>query len=153
MEYSPQDEFPHSPAEGPAWQESVFFAWYDRSTGIGGAHRVGHTPNRGTANCWTGIVTDDGKRFRRVFLDVSLRDEDREMCFGAGDRLRVCIEKGHPVLELAQPACEVTLTFHDFYTPLDLFETSGGRSTPHEGHRCCALRGRRASNGHGPAGR
>ena len=52
--------------------------WHARAAGIGGLFRVGHEPNfdGGIATLWFGLVTKDGKRYRRNVVS-SLTDDDR----------------------------------------------------------------------------
>lgn len=65
MALKPEDEGiqPHDETD-PYWQESVFFAWRDENTGIGGNQRVSIEMNRGVSNMWCGVYTDSGQRFR-----------------------------------------------------------------------------------------
>ena len=64
MEFRPEDEGPHPAGPDEAWQESVYLAWRDIRTGIGGQHRIGNEANRKTANVWCGVYADTGERFR-----------------------------------------------------------------------------------------
>jgi hypothetical protein len=66
----------HPAGDDPDWQESAYLAWRDPLSGLGGNHRIGNEPNRGTANLWCGLYRRDGTRFRcngegldRVLLD------------------------------------------------------------------------------------
>jgi hypothetical protein len=59
-----EDEGLHAHDQNPDWQESVFLAWRDPISGIGGNHRIGNEINRGLANMWCGVYADSGKRFR-----------------------------------------------------------------------------------------
>jgi len=58
------DEGPHPAGDDPDWQESAYLAWRDPLSGLGGNHRIGNEPNRGTANLWCGLYHQDGTRFR-----------------------------------------------------------------------------------------
>jgi hypothetical protein len=58
------DEGLHRAGEDPDWQESAYLAWRDPRSGLGGNHRIGNEPNRGTANLWCGVYHQDGTRFR-----------------------------------------------------------------------------------------
>ena len=62
MEIRPEDEGPHAADPDEAWQESVYLAWRDVRSGIGGQHRIGNEPNRETANLWCGVYSDSGDR-------------------------------------------------------------------------------------------
>jgi hypothetical protein len=58
------DEGLHPAGDDPDWQESAYLAWRDPLSGLGGNHRIGNEPNRGTANLWCGLYHQDGTRFR-----------------------------------------------------------------------------------------
>ncbi len=58
------DEGLHPAGDDPDWQESAYLAWRDPRSGLGGNHRIGNEPNRGTANLWCGLYHEDGTRFR-----------------------------------------------------------------------------------------
>ncbi len=58
------DEGLHPAGDDPDWQESVYLAWRDPVSGLGGTHRIGNELNRGTANLWCGVYHERGTRFR-----------------------------------------------------------------------------------------
>ncbi|MGB8405879.1 MAG: hypothetical protein WCE30_17595 [Mycobacterium sp.] len=58
------DEGLHPAGEDADWQESVYLAWRDPVTGLGGNHRIGHELNRNTSNHWCGVYHEDGTRYR-----------------------------------------------------------------------------------------
>jgi hypothetical protein len=64
MRQSVQDEGLHPAGDDPDWQESVYLAWRDSSSGLGGNHRLGNELNRETSNLWCGVYHDGGDRFR-----------------------------------------------------------------------------------------
>jgi len=59
-----EDEGLHPAGDDPDWQESVYLAWRDPVSGLGGNHRIGNELNRGTANLWCGVYHENGTRFR-----------------------------------------------------------------------------------------
>jgi len=59
-----EDEGLHPAGDDPDWQESVYLAWRDPVSGLGGNHRIGNELNRGTANLWCGVYHEHGTRFR-----------------------------------------------------------------------------------------
>jgi len=63
-ETTDEDEGLHPPGDGPDWQESVYLAWRDPVSGLGGNHRIGNELNRETANLWCGVYHESGTRFR-----------------------------------------------------------------------------------------
>lgn len=102
-------ELAHEPdPSSDIWQESLVLLWYDDDNGIGGFHRVGHTPNRGTSNVWAGIWTADGPRYRNNAQGLPLSPADREppiyragvQTFTFDDRLHVAIEDDDVQVEL-----------------------------------------------------
>ncbi|EHB55620.1 hypothetical protein MycrhDRAFT_2814 [Mycolicibacterium rhodesiae JS60] len=106
----------------PRWQESMFVAWFDLSAGIGGAHRVGHAIGAGSANVWSALVTSDGRRWRqnheRLDVGSQRRSPDR---FGAGNTNFVAEPLG---IEVDDPAAGVDLHFHDYYSPVPVWNGS-----------------------------
>ena len=78
------DEGLHAAGDDPDWQESAYLAWRDPSSGLGGNHRIGNEPNRGTANLWCGLYHQDGTRFRcnGEGLDQLVLDDDVAGVFG-----------------------------------------------------------------------
>ena len=78
------DEGLHPAGDDPDWQESAYLAWRDPSSGLGGNHRIGNEPNRGTANLWCGLYHQDGTRFRcnGEGLDQVVLDDDVAGVFG-----------------------------------------------------------------------
>ncbi|HUC05763.1 MAG TPA: hypothetical protein VL961_10210 [Acidimicrobiales bacterium] len=65
------------------WQESVYLAWRDARSGLGGNHRIGNELNRRTANLWCGVYHQDGTRFRCNKEGDALRPlEEPGLCAG-----------------------------------------------------------------------
>ena len=99
MTVSVTDEGLH-PANGDAdWQESVYLTWRDQETGLGGNHRIGNEPNRGTANLWCGVYHEGGTRFRHNDEDLALHRLDEhgltagpQRLFHDGERLRFVLD-------------------------------------------------------------
>ena len=115
-------ELAHEPdPEVEAWQESLVLVWYDDEQGVGGYHRVGHLPNRGTSNVWCGIFTSAGHRYRSNVEDLTLRPEDREppiyragvQTFSFEDRMRLAVE---------DEGVAAQLEVEDFLAPDDVWE-------------------------------
>jgi hypothetical protein len=80
------DEGLHPAGDDPDWQESAYLAWRDPLSGLGGNHRIGNEPNRGTANLWCGLYHQEGTRFRcnGEGLDQVLLDDAVAGVFGVG---------------------------------------------------------------------
>lgn len=95
------DEGMHPAGDDPDWQESAYLAWRDARRGLGGNHRIGNEPNRGTANLWCGVYHDGGTRFRcnGEGLALALLDSDGpglgagpQRLFHDGGRLRFVLD-------------------------------------------------------------
>jgi len=121
-----QDEGRH-PRGAPGWQESVLLHWWDERTGIGGFHRIGHeveaTGDR--TNLWHGIMTRDGRVFRR-YLNVGAASNqfavDRFDCTDA-----YVVRTGPRThWSLVDPDCSVEIDVEDFHQPFDPFPASSG---------------------------
>lgn len=99
MPLTPTDEGLHAAGDDPDWQESVYFAWRDPATGLGGNHRIGNEINRGTANLWCGVYHEDGTRFRCNGENTPLLRLDHpgltagpQRLFHDGERLRFVLD-------------------------------------------------------------
>lgn len=102
----------HPHESDPWWQESVFLAWRDDTSGIGGVHRIGTEINRDTSNCWLGLFRDTDAQWRHVQEDLPFV-EMGEGGFGCGPaRFRVDAEGLHWQQEADDAAC--SLTIRDF---------------------------------------
>lgn len=124
--YGARDEGTHraDPAD-PFWQESVFLHWFDRSSGIGGVHRIGHEPNRGggRASVHCALFTVDGTRFRRNSSDLPLDRPASERGYRAGGS-SWHVDEAVPRIEVHEPGIDVVLEMHSFY-PLTGFFPAG----------------------------
>lgn len=106
---------PHDPGPEPLWNESTLLHWVDLERGVGGFHRLGVQPNRGTTNYQVGVFTHDGLRFRRSSAGMPLRgDERREDGFSIDDLLRVGNSDGLSHWLVSDPDCEVDLQLEEF---------------------------------------
>ncbi len=64
--YDDSWECPHAAGPGDLWQESDCYWFYDGKSGIGGYHRIGYYPNRGTGQTLLFVFRSGGLRFRRL---------------------------------------------------------------------------------------
>jgi hypothetical protein len=94
-----EDEGLHPAGDDPDWQESVYLAWRDPVSGLGGNHRIGNELNRGTANLWCGVYHENGTRFRCNGEALPLvRLEEMGLCAGPqrlfhdGGRMRFVLD-------------------------------------------------------------
>jgi len=110
--YPLSDERPHDPdPTDPHWQESIFLFWWDEASGIGAIHRIGHEPNTSppTANCWNGVFTREGSRFRRYERPELAPEARLETGLAAGPSRYTCDEAWR--FELSDPDCDLDLTW------------------------------------------
>jgi hypothetical protein len=111
---------PHTPGPEDGWQESDCYWFYDRGAGVGGYHRLGCKPNRGTAQIMLLAFALGGKRFSRN--DSFTREHATTRRWATGQRAA-----GHSVESLGdgrmryrwqEDGCSAELEFSDaFYTP------------------------------------
>ena len=110
------------------WQDSVFMTWHAGEAGIGGMFRIGHEPNHagGLAALWFGLVTKDGRRYRRT-LAAPLTDADRlPDGFGALEgRYRQTFD-GRMHYAVADDDLTLDLEVEDFYPRTDFFPPDAG---------------------------
>lgn len=110
------------------WQDSAFLTWYSRAAGIGGVTRIGHEPNHrgGIAALWSGVVTRDGRRFRRNAA-TPLTDSDRpDGGFGALGGRHQLTHDGRLHYRVDDDGCQIDLTVEDFYPRTDFFPQTAG---------------------------
>jgi hypothetical protein len=115
-----EDEGLHPATDDADWQESVYFAWRDAASGLGGNHRIGNEVNRGTANLWCGVYHQDGTRFRHNDQDLALQRVEGhgvgagpQRLFHDGERLRFVLDAD---------GCQMDLVLED---EADSFSVSG----------------------------
>jgi hypothetical protein len=99
MPVSVKDEGLHPAGDDADWQESVYLAWRDRRSGLGGNHRIGNELNRGLANLWCGVYGEDGTRFRHNDGELELHRLDErglsagpQRLFHDGQQLRFVLD-------------------------------------------------------------
>lgn len=65
MEYTYQEDWdrPHLPSKEQTWQESDCYWFYDPVAQIGGFHRIGQKPNKGTGQLMLFVFKVGGERF------------------------------------------------------------------------------------------
>ncbi len=123
--FAAKDELPHPIAEDPLWQESVVLLWWDRNSGIGGFHRIGHEPGNGVATTWVGIHTRDGESFRQ-HVNLPFTEGDRtETSFRVGDNYAASFEDGSAIWTIREDDCEMHLVATDYTPRFDLFRAGG----------------------------
>ena len=124
MPVSVRDEGLHPASDDVDWQESVYLAWRDHATGLGGNHRIGNELNRLTANLWCGVYHQDGTRFRHNAEELALHRLDEhglsagpQRLFHDGQRLRFVLQGAgcSMDLEIEDDADSITETDADAF--------------------------------------
>jgi len=119
-----EDEYGHEIGSDPSWQESVVLTWWDHARGVGGFHRIGHEPGRGSATSWVGIATLEGLRFRQ-HRNVPLRAGDHGTnVFRCSDAYEMRFE-GKAIWTIREDDCRMTLEAEDYTPRFDLFRGGG----------------------------
>ncbi|MET0986634.1 MAG: hypothetical protein ABW034_14625 [Steroidobacteraceae bacterium] len=135
-----ESRHPHDP--DPWWQESVFLAWRDAASGIGGVHRIGTEINRGTSNCWLALFQEGTAQYRQVQEDVPFVDMG-QTGFGCGPARFSATAAGLQwLLDTDEASC--ALTIKDF--PGENLWHGGGSATKNLSerdhyHNFCSVRG------------
>ncbi|WP_205698870.1 hypothetical protein [Conexibacter sp. SYSU D00693] len=124
-----EGELRQVPETGEWWQDSAFMTFHAPEAGIGGHVRIGHEPHHagGISALWFGLVTRDGRQFRRnvatPLTDADLRDDG----FGAhGGRYLAVLDGEDVVFAVDDEGCSMRLRFADFYARTDFFPPSAG---------------------------
>lgn len=63
MTYHDRMDKPHEPSGGEFWQESDAYWFYDQAQGVGGFHRMGQKPAKGTGQITLFAFKEGGERF------------------------------------------------------------------------------------------
>jgi hypothetical protein len=123
VQHDARSELRQEPEADEWWQDSAFLTWYSRDAGIGGVTRIGHEPHHqdGISALWSGVVTRDGKRFRRN-VATPLTDKDlRDDGFGAHDGRHLLVYDDVLHYRVDEDGCQIDLEVEDFYPRTDFF--------------------------------
>ncbi len=127
-QHGEESELPRPADTDPWWQDSAFLVWNDSERGIGGVFRIGHEPHfkGGISALWFGLVTRDGRRYRRN-VSAPLSDVDRgDNGFGSlAGRYRM-IYDGAPRYLVDDDDVHLDLRVQDFYPRTDFFPAGAG---------------------------
>jgi hypothetical protein len=122
--YTANDDRPHAHSNGPDWQESVLFTWFDEKNGLGGFYRLGHEPQHEAGNCCFGVFVTDGQRYRWNVSGAPLLAGDRaESHMALGPTRATLGDQLHLVADF--PECMVDLTFEDYHARFDYLDLVG----------------------------
>jgi hypothetical protein len=128
MRYDDSWDRPHTPSGDPHWQESDAYWFYDPKQEVGGFHRVGQQPNRGTGQLTAFAFKMGGERF------VLSAGEGIEVPLGADARQKTKqVVGGHSCEALGggkmrfrwnEPGCSADLEFYEsFHEPRNWSKT------------------------------
>jgi len=109
-----------------SWNESLYAWWYDTSAGVAGFVRIAHNPRERRAQVWTGVITRDGRRFRRWDDELLFTDALRGSGRWQADGLCLAFtddDTFHVTYSCAE--CEIDLVATDLHTPMSLQAASG----------------------------
>lgn len=119
MAYDKSWDRPHAPGHEPDWQESDCYWFYDPKTGVGGYHRVGQKPNKGTGQVTLFAFARGGKRYTRsdpFTHDRSISPADRWDTGHAVDGHRVdVLDDGRMRYRWNEGECAADLEFYQGY--------------------------------------
>jgi hypothetical protein len=131
VQHGPESDLRQQPEADEWWQDSAFLVWHSRSAGIGGNIRIGHEPNHagGISALWFGLVTADGKRFRRNTTNALGAADQLDDGFGALDgRYRLVHDGDRLGLRVNDEGLRVNIDVEDFYPRTDFFAKEGSLS-------------------------
>ena len=123
--YACTDEVPHPIQDDPCWQESIFFFWWDQVAGLGGIHRIGNEPNGDSpsANCWNGVFSLDGKRFRQSIIKPTEAADRTATGLGCAPS-RYQFEDGRWSFFVSNRDCEISLEVENYVPLLHMYPVS-----------------------------
>jgi hypothetical protein len=125
--FTERDEWPHPQfrTDDPNWQESLLLHWYDRKTGIGGFHRLGHEVNKKKAPIWSLLFSkQDRWRYIRRTDEVLGEADQFANGFGAGAALRNVHEDGLSKWYIDDGALQAELRCDNLFPLVDSVPTS-----------------------------
>lgn len=120
--YDPSWDRPHVPSSELAWQESDCYWFYDAQAGVGGFHRIGQKPNKGTGQIMLFVFKVGGKRFvindaprNEVPLAGDARQANKQI---VGTHFAEALGDGRMKYGWSEPESDAQLEFYEsFYTP------------------------------------
>ncbi|MDE0063455.1 MAG: hypothetical protein OXP09_12620 [Gammaproteobacteria bacterium] len=133
MTYNESWNRPHQPTDAENWQESDCYWFYDSENQVGGYHRIGQYPNRGTGQVLTFAFKKGGRCFRLIKEYQHIECARTETGQTVGSSAVQSLGDGRINYSWAEPDGGASLEFHQpFYTPRnwtkEVSEHEGGSS-------------------------
>jgi len=128
VQHDARSELREAPSGDEWWQDSAFVVWHAADAGIGGVIRIGHEPDHagGVVALWFGLVTEDGRRYRRN-TSLPLTAADRlDNGFGAHGGSYQLVWEDTLRMRVDDEDCHVDLAIEDFYPRTDFFPATAG---------------------------
>lgn len=124
MTYHESMDKPHTPSAGEFWQESDCYWFYDRQQGIGGFHRIGQKPSKGTGQLTLFVFKEGGERFvlsagdgTELQLTADARQETKQV---VGTHSAEALGQGRMRFVWSEKQCTGELEFYEcFHEPRD----------------------------------
>ncbi|WP_146049677.1 hypothetical protein [Novosphingobium sp. HII-3] len=120
--FSDHWDCPHQSTSDPSWQESDCYWFYDHKVGVGGFHRIGQKPNKGTGQLMLFVFKVDGERFllnaperAEVALGPDARQSRKQVVAGHSAE---ALGGGRMRYKWSEPESSAEIEFYEsFYTP------------------------------------
>ncbi|MGH6650025.1 hypothetical protein CVO77_08565 [Sphingopyxis lindanitolerans] len=147
--FSDHWDCPHQFSDEPSWQESDCYWFYDVKLGVGGFHRIGQKPNKGTGQLMLFVFKTGGERFvlnsaprNEVQLGADARQSRKQV---VGSHTAEALGDGRMRYTWDEPESSADIEFYEsFYTPRNW---PSGKNTEHfeeatnsDGHLECGGR-------------
>lgn len=124
MTYHDDMDKPHAPGAGEFWQESDCYWFYDRQLGVGGFHRIGQKPAKGTGQITLFVFKEGGERFvlsagdgTELQLTAAARQENKQV---VGTHSAEALGEGRMHYAWSEDHCAGEVEFYEcFHAPRD----------------------------------
>jgi hypothetical protein len=124
MAYDDSWDRPHVPGASEFWQESDCYWFYDQAQGVGGFHRIGQKPAKGTGQLTLFVFKEGGERFvlsagdgTERALAADARQERRQM---VGTHSAEALGEGRMRFAWSEDQCAGDVEFYEcFHQPRD----------------------------------
>lgn len=131
VEFSKEDELPHTPGPQEYWQESFVIIWYDEKQRVGGFFRLGHEPNwqGGKTQLFSNIFSPEGVYHRTAHHVLEARHRLKNGFVSGDDTLRYEVVDGRLTWHLQDTGVEMHIEVDDFVPPIDAHKRVGAESS------------------------